>query len=69
MTYEPRKDSRSRSYVRRPFAFLFFFRAGAERRRHDDGAPAGRRGRVRGRDRECMYESVATMFFSRTLCC
>ena len=22
MTYEPRKDSRSRSYVRRPFAFL-----------------------------------------------
>ena len=49
MMYEPRKDdTRSRSYVRRPFAFLFFFRAGAERRRHDDGAPAGRRGRVRG---------------------
>ena len=26
MMYEPRKDdTRSRSYVRRPFAFLFFF--------------------------------------------
>ena len=48
MMYEPRKDdTRSRSYVRRPFAFLFFFPSpGAERRRRDDGAPAGRRGRV-----------------------
>ena len=41
MTYEPRKDSRSRSYVRRPFAFLFFFPSpGAERRRLSGGAGA-----------------------------
>ena len=46
---------------------LFFFRAGAEGRRRGGGAPAGRRGRVRG-EGQGMYESVATMFFSRTLC-
>ena len=42
MTYEPRKDdTRSRSYVRRPFAFLFFFPSpGAERRRLSGGAGA-----------------------------
>ena len=51
MTYEPRKDSRSRSYVRRPFAFLFFFPSpGAERRRLSGGAGAecvgGRLGQI-----------------------
>ena len=42
MMYEPRKDdTRSRSYVRRPFAFLFFFPSpGAERRRLSGGAGA-----------------------------
>ena len=39
----------------------------------DDGVmvvpPPGGAGVCGGRDRECMYESVATMFFSRTLCC
>ena len=70
MMYEPRKDdTRSHSYVRRTSAApsLFFFRAGAEGRRRGGGAPAGRRGRVRG-EGQGMYESVATMFFSRTLC-
>ena len=54
MMYEPRKDdTRSRSYVRRPFAFLF---------REDDGVmmapPPGGAGVCGGSDREWMYESV-----------
>ena len=67
MTYETYKDSRSRSYV--PFLpFSLFVLV-----QKDDGVmvvpPPGGAGVCGGRDRECMYESVATMFFSRTLCC